>query len=205
MTAPPPSKPDRRVSRIRLSSQWVLLREGAALRLVPKHPAQTYGVNQVNCAGLFPLLASPCGHSLRFCLRRSVRHASTFLRSLRSTVVTRFVATTDALTPASRVRRLFAKRTHWHWRVSLIISGRLPAIPSPTICVLSGTVPDVGGSFPPRQASSFPSRLAHSRRPNRVHGGCPFGQPVLRTGRSRSVALHPALLRRSHGSIPHGS
>jgi hypothetical protein len=33
----------------------------------------------------------------------------------------------------------------------------------------------------------------------------PPGPPVLRTGRSRSVALHPALLRRSYGSIPHGS
>ena len=28
---------------------------------------------------------------------------------------------------------------------------------------------------------------------------------MLRTGRSRSVALHPALLRRSYGSIPHDS
>jgi hypothetical protein len=33
----------------------------------------------------------------------------------------------------------------------------------------------------------------------------PPGPPVLRTGRSRSVALHPASLRRSYGSIPHGS
>src|SRR5712692_8195444 len=31
------------------------------------------------------------------------------------------------------------------------------------------------------------------------------GTPVLRTGRSRCVALHPGLLRRSYGSIPHGS
>ena len=104
MTAPPPSKPDRRISRIRLSSQWVLLREGAALRLVPKHAAQTFGANQVHCARLSPPWASPCGHSLRFGVRRSVRPASTFLRSLRSTVVTRFFATTDALTPASRIR-----------------------------------------------------------------------------------------------------
>jgi hypothetical protein len=90
-------------------------------------------------------------------------------------------------------------------RVSLIIAGGLPAIPSPTICVWSGVRPDASGSFPPRQASSLASRLAHSRRPNRVHGGCPPGQPVLRTGRSRSVALHPASLRRSYGSIPHDS
>ena len=55
------------------------------------------------------------------------------------------------------------------------------------------------------QASSFPSRLARPRRPNRVHGGCPTGQPVLRTGRFRSGALHPASRRCSSGSIPHGS
>jgi len=33
----------------------------------------------------------------------------------------------------------------WPRRVSLIIAGGLPAIPSPTICVLSGTVPAVAG------------------------------------------------------------
>ena len=59
--------------------------------------------------------------------------------------------------------------------------------------------------FPPRQASSFASRLAQPRRPNRVHGDCPHGLSVLRTGRSRSVALHPVLPRRSYGSIPHDS
>jgi hypothetical protein len=58
---------------------------------------------------------------------------------------------------------------------------------------------------PALQASSFARRLAHPRRPNRVHGDSPLGPSVLRTGRSRSVALHPALLRRSYGSIPHGS
>src|SRR5260370_1531746 len=31
------------------------------------------------------------------------------------------------------------------------------------------------------------------------------GTPVLRTGRSRCVALHPGLLRRSYASIPHGA
>ena len=91
-------------------------------------------------------------------------------------------------------------------RVSLIIAGALPTIPSPTICVLTGTVPAADGFFfPSPQASSLAGRLAHARRPNRVHGGHPPGQPVLRTGRSRSVALHPASRRRSYGSIPHGS
>src|SRR6266540_3807345 len=205
MTAPPPSKPDRRFSRIRLSSQWVLLREGAALRLVPKCGDQTFGITQVNCAWLIPPLASPRGHS-RWSFGPSFCPSHFHLpASLRSTVVTRFSATTDALTPASRVRRLFANRTHQHWRVSLIIPGGLPAIPSPTICVLTGDRPVASGFFPPRQTSPFARRLVHSRRPNRVHGGDPLGPPVLRTGRSRSVALHPALPRGSYGSIPHGS
>ena len=44
MSAPPPSKPDRRVSRIRLSSQWVLCREGGRLfASVPKNVGQTFG------------------------------------------------------------------------------------------------------------------------------------------------------------------
>jgi len=90
--ATPPSKPDGRISHIRLSSRWVPFPEGAALRLVPKNNVQT-----------------------------------------------------------------------------------------------------------------FASRLAHSRRPNRVHGGSPYGPSVLRTGHSRSVAPHPALRRRSYGSIPHDS
>ena len=108
-------------------------------------------------------------------------------------------------TPASRARRLFAKRTHWHWRVSLIIAAGLPTIPSPTICMSTGDRPVASGVFPPRQTSPFSSRLVHSRRPNRVHGGNPLRSPMLRTGRSRSVALHPTLLRRSYGSIPHDS
>jgi hypothetical protein len=94
-------------------------------------------------------------------------------------------------------------------RVSLISALGLPTILSPTIGATSGDRPAArrfGSRLSPAlQASSFARRLAHSHRPNRVHGGCPPGQPVLRTGRSRSVALHPALLRRSYGSIPHGS
>src|ERR1017187_6332287 len=94
-------------------------------------------------------------------------------------------------------------------RVSLISALGLPTILSPTIGATTGDRPAArrfgSGLSPALQASSFARRLAHPHRPNRVHGGCPLGQPVLRTGRSRSVALHPALLRRSYGSIPHGS
>lgn len=66
VAAPPPSKPDRRFSRIRLSSRWVLCREGAALRLVPKSGGQTFGITQANCTRLIPPLASPRGHSRWF-------------------------------------------------------------------------------------------------------------------------------------------
>ena len=97
----------------------------------------------------------------------------------------------------------------WSQRVSLISALGLPTILSPTIGATTGDRPAArrfGSRLSPAlQASSFARRLAHPHRPNRVHGGCPRRQPVLRTGRSRSVALHPALLRRSYGSIPHGS
>ena len=57
---------------------------------------------------------------------------------------------------------------------------------------------------PALQASPLTRRLAHPRRPNRVYVSRCVGT-LLRTGRSRSVALHPVLPRRSYGSIPHGS
>jgi hypothetical protein len=68
MSATPPSKPDRRVSRIRLSSRWVLSREGAALRAVPKFVRQTFGITQAIGTRLIPPLASPRGHSRWFSL-----------------------------------------------------------------------------------------------------------------------------------------
>src|ERR1700679_3797671 len=98
-----PSEPDWRGSRLRLSSQWGILRGGAALRLVPKDASQTFGIRQVICARRVPPLVSPCGHSRWLVVRYSVCHPSTFRRSLRSTVITRFIATTDALTPGGRL------------------------------------------------------------------------------------------------------
>ena len=80
-----------------------------------------------------------------------------FPASLRSTVLTRFLATTNALTPASQMRGLFAQPIHQHCRVSLIIAGGLPAIPSPPICVLSGDYPDARrfGSAPIARFAGF--------------------------------------------------
>ena len=64
---------------------------------------------------------------------------------------------------------------------------------------------DARGSGPPRQASHSARRLAHLGRPNRVHCVRRIRRTSLRTGRSRSVALHPVLPRRSYGSILLGS
>jgi len=137
-------------------------------------------------------------------VRRSGSSRIHFPAPLRSTVVTRFSATTDALTPAGR---FFGP--HGHER-------RLSPAGLPDYC--AGTSnhsgsnhlrvvqdsPGCGGYCPPLQASSFTRRLAQPRRPNRVHLSL-FVETLLRTGRSLPVALHPALLRRSYGSIPHGS
>ena len=187
----------------------MLRREGAALRLVPKRAGQTFGITQANCTRLIPPLASPRGHSRWFSFPSFFPSHFHLPASLGSTVVTRFSATTDALTPVSRARGLLARFAHQHRRVSLVTTLGLPTIPSPTIGVMTGDRPAVrrfsSRLSPALQASSFPSRLAHPRRPNRVHGGCSIEQPVLRTGRSGSVALHFVLPRRSYGSIPHGS
>ena len=149
-SAPPPSKPDRRISRIRLSSRWVLCREGAALRLVPKFVGQTFGICQANCTRLIPPPASPRGHSRRFSCPSFCPAHFHLPASLRSTVVTRFTATTNALTPAGQAHGLSARFALRIQRVSLVSSLGLPPIPSPTISVSSGVHPAVRRfSFPP--------------------------------------------------------
>ena len=159
VSATPPSKPDRRFSRIRLSSQWVLRREGAALRLVPKRVDQTFGITQAKGTRLIPPLASPHGHSRWFSIPSFGSAHFHLPASLGSTVVTRFSATTDALTPASQARGLLARFAHQHRRVSLVASLELPAIPSPTINVSSGDRPAVRrfGSSPLARSTGFAS------------------------------------------------
>ena len=180
MNLAPPSEPDWRISRIRLSSQWVLCREGAALRLVPKYGGQTFGITRANCTRLIPPLASPRGHSRWFSFPSFCPLYFHLPASLGSTVVTRFSATTDALTPASQARGLLARRTLQHWRVSLVSSLGLPAIPSPTISVSSGDRPGVRrfGSAPIARSTGFvfrsqtrpstPTESSSRRRPSRV-------------------------------------
>ena len=132
--------------------------------------------------------------------------AATFLKSLRSTVVTRFNATTDALTP---VGRRFGPPGHEH---------RLSPAGLPDYCgrtaghsVSNPQRTDRGAPGCPRiYARADRLRLSLAGSPSHADRieftvTAPHGRPVLRTGRSRSVALHPGLLRRSYGSIPHGS
>ncbi len=59
-----------------------------AFRAVPKDAGQTFGSTQANGTRLVPPPVSPRGHSRWFVFRHSVLHPSTFLRALRSTVIT---------------------------------------------------------------------------------------------------------------------
>src|SRR6266702_4736755 len=185
--------------------------EEHAFRAVPKDARQTFGSTHANCTRLVPPPVSPRGHSRGFVFRHSVLHPSPFLRSLRATVVTRFSATTDALTPAvAALRPARGMNTVFGPPpVSLIISLGLPAIPSPTINARPASsgcsAIRLGGLSPCRRLR--PSLEGSPRRADRIEftvSSCQGGR-LLRTGRSRSIALHLALPRRSYGSIPHGS
>jgi len=97
------------------------------------------GFHQVNCAWRSPLRHSLHRHSQRLVFRLPARRSFIFLRSLRSTVITRFVATTDALTPSRAVLRLGfpSMNSVTPGLVSLITAFGLPAILSPTIGAVS--------------------------------------------------------------------
>ena len=101
------------------------------------------------------------------------------------------------------LRPLSVMNTAGPRRVSLITALNCPTILSPTLARRAGITRLPTDLTPPRQASPLARRLAHPRRPNRVHRGFPCGKPLLRTGRSRSFALYLVLPRRSYGSIPH--
>ena len=93
-----------------------------------------------------------------------------FPAPLGSTGISRFIATTGALTPHGVRSSLDARSDRSVHGVSLILSHRLPAILSSTISVRSGDRPDASRSFLPRQTSP---RLPRARprlcRPNQVH------------------------------------
>ncbi len=180
----------------------------------PQRCPQTFGFNQVNCARLCPALASPYGHSRWFVFRISVRHLSTFLRSLRSTGVTpflRYYGRSDFVLGGSSASerhelrssqadlpdscaRLSDHSVSNHLRIVRRSRGIAPCRSS------------IAREFcSPRQASPFTRRLAQSRRPNRVHVVLHPRRTLLRTGPSRPVAPHPVFPQRSYGSIPHAS
>jgi hypothetical protein len=202
----PPSEPDRRVSRIRLSSQWVLCREGAALRLVPKSVGQTFGITQANCTRLIPPPASPRGHSRWFAFPSFCPSHFHLPASLGSTVVTRFSATTDALTPSGR---FFGRCRHERRLTPAGLPDYGPRDFRPFRLQPSACCPRIA-RMPAGIARRDRLRLSLADSPTHADRieftAMTHAEPsMLRTGRSRSVALHPALLRRSYGSIPHDS
>src|SRR6266566_3458794 len=200
--APPPSQTGRAdLPHPALQSVGALSRRSRLFARSPRMPVRPS----------VPPPVSPRGHSRWFVFRHSVLHPSTFLRSLRSTVVTRFFATTDALTPAvAALRPAGGMNTVFGPPpVSLIISLGLPAIPSPTINARPASrgcsAIRLGGLSPCRRLR--PSLEGSPRRADRIEFtvSSDQGGRLLRTGRSRSIALHLALPRRSYGSIPHGA
>ena len=189
-------------------------RKERVLHAVSKDARQTFSTNQANCTRLVPPPASPVGHSRWFVFRISGFHLSTFMRSLRSTGITlfhRYYGRSDFVLGGS-----LASEKH---------ELRLPQADLPDSCArlsdhsVSNHLRIVRRSrrivpcrfsgarefCSPRQASPFPSRLAQSRRPNRVHVVLHFRRTLLRTGPSRPVAPHPVFPQRSYGSIPHAS
>ena len=138
-------------------------------------------------------------------LQASVSSRIRFPAPLGSTGISRFIATTGALTPHGVRSSLDARSDRSVHGVSLILSHRLPAILSSTISVRSGDRPDASRSFLPRQTSPhLPRARPRLCRPNQVHVGDLSRSLLLRTGGSRSIALHLVLPQRSYGSIPHG-
>ena len=184
MTLPLPPKPDRRISRIRLSSQWTRFTqdrlaqslvpersEGTAQPLRPFGPAHPCGTARaVNPLwprrGVPPLRGEqPCGTTSALLGWVTIWFTGHLPTSLCSTVVTRFLATTDALTPADpffvvcRGSLIYCSRTSDH-AVSNHLWLASSRDPLPQRC-RSYFVPGF----------AFPTQARPSHRPNRVHKG----------------------------------
>ena len=127
-------------------------------------------VTQVICAWLIPLRHSPRGHSQRFVLCRSAQLPSIFLHALRSTIVTRFFATTGALTSSwAALRPPRGMNSVVPKPISLIALSGLPAILSPTISGVS-----VGGGGLLQAALRMPEGLALRDRLRTALAGSPI-------------------------------
>ncbi len=136
-----------------------------------------------------------------------IARSSTFLHPFAPRPLRRFVATMNALTPAGPVLRTAPGGPEHRpntQQVSRVDLPDLPAIPPPTTwCARPslyhatpqrGRLPcPTGGSV---WVSPFASRLTAT--PGRIEF------VILRTGRSPSVALHPASRRRSYGWLQTG-
>src|SRR5208282_5633975 len=133
------------------------------------------GPSSPNLSGGF---SPSSGHYVRGCLQRSVRHVSTFLRSLRSRPVTalpRYYGRSDSCPPSPRALPSGLVAGSFSGQVSLIHVPGLPALPPPTtprgpgitLARYAGT-PDLPGVFSGAWASPLTCRLAAHARPNRV-------------------------------------
>ena len=227
MSVPPPSKPDGRVSRIRLSGRWFTSeridrsepeRRGEVALTQPRPPRWpcipqgVVNMSSMSIVGLEPVSlvtmvpgGSARRHSRRCRLLRSPNPPSTFLRSLRSMAVTplhRYYGRSDSCPPHSWALKLNACSTCE--QVSLIHALGLPAIPSPNTGGRSASSGQ--GTLPHRRVE--PRELPHGSSPNGNSGlghwvaGSPHHAGriefvILRTSRSPPAALHPVSRRRS--------
>jgi len=118
-----------------------------------------------------------------------------YMRSVQTQRSTHHHGSRGAAAPACLgVAATTAGRSSWSGSSRIHFSASLR---STAITRLSATMPAPTGF-------ATHSKTRHPHRPKRVHRDRPPGRAMLRTGRSRSVALHPASWRRSYGSIPHG-
>ncbi len=235
MTLPLPPKPDRRISRIRLSSQWTwFAQDGLAQSQVPgrseetaqprrpldpAHPSGTARpVNSLWPRRGVPRLRGeqPCGTTSALLGWVTAAFTDHLPTSLRSTVVTRFLATTDALTPAGpfivadRGSLIYASRTSDH-AVSNHLWPASSRDPLPLRCRFYFVI-----------GFAFSTQARPSHRPNRVHEGWHPGYglvvrfPLLSTRGYRPDAvtfsywphsvgqvgdLHPAVKERSQAHV----
>ena len=227
-TAPPPSEPDGRISRIRLSSQWLTsMRIDRQMRrrfrgptsnldnttvpsCVVSHETCQHGKSTMNSilrrapAEKIPTrLAMRHSRQLVFC---SISYnPSTFLRSLRSIPVTGllcYYGRSDSCSAGSSV----PYRQHEHRlcseQVSLLHAPELPIPPSPT------TPQSFDAAFARYPSARRISRLLGSRLHLRFAGSPALTGRIefvnLRMDRSPPVAPHPASRRRSYSRLQAG-
>jgi len=222
-SVPPPSEPDRRISRIRLSSRWFTSKRseerlrrrggdhiaGSAEEPLPPRRVITMGNHQRMSARLHRWRVEPptglaCRHLAEGVCSIPRGSPSTFLRSLRSRPITallRYYGRCDSCPPGSSA---FFRHEHRLLceQVSLIHALGLPTILSPTTC---------GCSASPRHVTYRrvePRLLPHGSSPNGNSGlrhslaGSPHHAGrieflIVRTGRSPPAAPHPVSRRRS--------